>query len=195
LLHAQIASEGGEFTMAEVLQSINQKIVRRHPHVFGDVHVENADDVLVEWERIKADERALEPTREAVNSLLDSVPISMPALSQAQELQDRAARVGFDWSTIQPVLDKVLEEVDEFQHAEQPEQKAGELGDLLFAVVNLVRWNKTDAESALRETNKRFRHRFAFIERAAAVKGRNLSDMTLAEMDELWEQAKDDEGE
>jgi tetrapyrrole methylase family protein/MazG family protein len=195
LLHAQIATEDGEFNMAEVLKSINQKIIRRHPHVFGDVHVENAEDVLVEWERVKADEREARHDKKENRSLLDSVPVSMPALSQAQELQDRAARVGFDWSTIQPVLDKVIEEVEEFQQASLPEEKAGELGDLLFAVVNLVRWNKTDAESALRQTNNRFRHRFAYIERAAAKEGRKLSDMTLAEMDELWEQAKGKEEE
>lgn len=195
MLHAQIAAEEGEFNIAEVLQSINQKIVRRHPHVFGNVHVENAEDVLVEWERIKADERKLESGHKDIHSLLDGVPASMPALSQAQELQDRAARVGFDWSTIQPVLEKVLEEVEEFRQAELPEEKAGELGDLLFAVVNLVRWNKIDAESALRETNTRFRQRFAYIEQTARKKGHNLSDMTLAEMDELWEQAKDEEGE
>jgi len=193
LLHAQIAAEEGEFTMSEVLRDINQKIVRRHPHVFGDVKVDSAEGVLVEWERIKADERALDQDNNEEKGLLDGVPASMPALSQAQELQDRAARVGFDWSTVQPVLDKVLEEVEEYRQAEHPEEKANELGDLLFAIVNLVRWNKTDAEDALRETNKRFRRRFAFIEQSAKREGRILSTMTLEEMDELWEKAKDEE--
>ncbi len=188
VLHAQIASEEGEFNMAEVLQGIHAKIVHRHPHVFGDVEVSGAGEVLLNWERLKAAERAANGKAEA--SLLDSVPPALPALVQAQEYQKRAGRVGFDWPAIQGVIDKVMEELGELHAAREGEQRAAELGDLLFAVVNLARWYDVDAESVLRQSNARFMKRFKHIEDTARRQGRPVSDLTLEELDDLWEQAK-----
>lgn len=188
VLHAQIATEAGAFTMADILQGINTKIIHRHPHVFGDVEVTGVGGVLRNWERLKAEERA--GNGEKDKGLLGSVPRILAALALAQEYQDRAARVGFDWSEIEPVRAKILEELGEVDTAESETERAKELGDLLFAVVNLVRWYKVDAETALRETSNRFRRRFEYIETAARKQGRSLNDMTLADMDVLWEEAK-----
>lgn len=188
VLHAQIATEEGEFTMAEVLQGIHHKIVYRHPHVFSDTRVRDVANVLANWEQLKRHER--EEKGKAEKGMLDSVPLSLPALTQAQEIQDRAARVGFDWPDIQPVWEKVQEEFNEVQAAQDEASREKELGDLVFAVVNLVRWYKADAETALRGTNNRFRRRFSRIEAAARQQGRELTEMTLAEMDEIWEAAK-----
>jgi tetrapyrrole methylase family protein/MazG family protein len=189
VLHAQIASEEGEFNMADIISGIARKLIRRHPHVFGDVQVEGVSGVLTNWQRIKETERK-NNNEETKKGLLDGVPRALPALSQAQEIQDRAARVGFDWPDIAPVIDKVREELDEVLAAESEHEQASELGDLLFAVVNLVRWYKVDAESALRQTNERFRRRFGYVEGQARAAGRSLSDMNLDEMDVFWDQAK-----
>jgi tetrapyrrole methylase family protein / MazG family protein len=189
VLHAQIASEEGEFNMADIISGISRKLIRRHPHVFGDVQVEGVSGVLSNWQRIKETERK-NNNEETKKGLLDGVPRALPALSQAQEIQDRAARVGFDWPDIAPVIDKVREELDEVLAAESEHEQASELGDLLFAVVNLVRWYKVDAESALRQTNERFRRRFGYVEGQARAAGRSLSDMNLDEMDVFWDQAK-----
>jgi tetrapyrrole methylase family protein / MazG family protein len=189
LLHAQIAVEKGEFSMADVLEGINRKIVYRHPHVFGDVQVTDASGVVQNWEKLKQQERE-ENGVEETKGLLDGIPVSFPALAQAQSIQDRAARVGFDWKEIEPVMDKVMEEYREVQEAPNAEERAKELGDLLFAVVNLVRWYKVDAESALRETNLKFRKRFAYIEQKSRETGKPMQDMTLDEMDVFWNEAK-----
>jgi tetrapyrrole methylase family protein/MazG family protein len=188
VLHAQIANEAGEFNMAEVVRGVHAKIVRRHPHVFGDLKLHDAECVLQNWERLKAVER--QANGELEKGMLDSVASALPALVQAQTYQERAGRVGFDWRDIQGVLDKVDEEMGEVRDAKDREARAEELGDLLFSVVNLARWYQVDAESALREANARFRKRFAFIERAARKEARNLQDMTLEEMDAYWEEAK-----
>jgi tetrapyrrole methylase family protein/MazG family protein len=193
VLHSQIAYEEGEFRMEDVIHGIYAKIVRRHPHVFGDTHVDGVKGVLQNWEKLKAAERK-ENGNEKTKGLLDGIPIILPSLSQAQEIQERAVRVGFDWPTIEPVWDKVLEELEEVRSAPDPDARAGELGDLLFAVVNLARWYKVDAETVLRLTNTRFRSRFSYIERRAREIGKNLPEMTLAEMDKLWEEAKQIEG-
>ncbi len=189
LLHTQIAVEKGEFTMAEVIEGINRKIVYRHPHVFGDGEVADATGVVQNWEKLKQQERADNGTEET-KGLLDGIPLSFPALAQAQSIQDRAARVGFDWKEIKPVMDKVMEEYREVQEAPNAEERAKELGDLLFAVVNLVRWYKVDAESALRETNLKFRKRFAYIEKKSRETGKPMQEMTLDEMDVFWNEAK-----
>ncbi len=188
VLHAQIASEEGEFSMAEVLKGIRDKIIRRHPHVFGDVHVEGVGGVLTNWEKIKAAERAANGDEE--KGLLDGVPLALPALSQALEYQERAARVGFDWPEIGGVLDKIAEEIQEVRSAEDPQALMDELGDLFFALVNLARWKKVDAESALRAANQRFRQRFACIEQEARKQGRALNEMTIDELETLWQAAK-----
>ncbi len=190
VLNAQIAGEAGQFTMTDVVKGIHDKIVRRHPHVFGDVELKDVDGVLQNWERLKEEERREKRVENSEKGLLDGVPLSLPALTQAQEYQDRAARVGFDWPEIEGVLDKVREEIEEIKQAENQEQVAAELGDLFFVLVNLARWRKVDAESALRETNLKFKKRFGFVEQGAKGQGRSLSDMTLEEMDKLWEEAK-----
>lgn len=190
VLNAQIASEYGEFQMKDVLQGIYTKIVSRHPHVFGEADLKDAEAVLLNWERIKAAERKAKGDDQ--KGLLDAVPKALPALLQAQTYQKRAARVGFDWPEIKGVLDKLMEEWDEFNEA-VAERKAAEMGDLLFATVNLARWHDINAEDALRGANDRFKKRFAVIEQAARDQGRNLDDLTLAEMDHHWQRAKQQE--
>ena len=190
VLHTQIAAENSEFNMAEVLESINRKIVRRHPHIFGDVEVEGVKGVVQNWEKLKEKERQDNGTSDT-KGLLDGIPVSFPALAQAQSIQDRAARVGFDWKDIKPVMEKVLEEYEEVQTAPNNSERAKELGDLLFAVVNLVRWYHVDAESALRGANLKFRKRFAYIETKSREIDKPMQEMTLEEMDIYWNQAKE----
>lgn len=187
VLNSQIAYQDNEFTMTDVIKNIYDKIVRRHPHVFGDLKLDGVDGVLQNWEKLKENERK---TKKEDKGMLDGVPAALPALNQAQEYQDRAARVGFDWAQIDDVLDKVREEIEEIKTAENPEQLKGELGDLFFVLVNLARWRDVDAEAALRETNLKFKRRFGHVEKSAKAQGRNLSDMTLAEMDAFWDEAK-----
>lgn len=189
VMHAQIAEEQGEFRMADVLRGIHTKIVRRHPHVFGNQKVEDSGRVLRNWEKIKAAERK-DNGKEGKKGLLSGVPASLPSLAQAQSYQARAARVGFDWKEIEPVIQKVREELDEVLTAADRRHREAELGDLLFAVVNLVRWFDADAEATLRQTNRRFANRFAHIEKRAEENDRLLTDMTLEEMDIFWDEAK-----
>ncbi len=192
VLNAQIGYESGEYTMADVLRGIHTKIVHRHPHVFGEVQVDGVRGVLQNWEKLKADERKANGVDEIKGSL-DGVPNVFPSLAQAQELQDRAARVGFDWKSVDGVWDKVAEEIQEVREARDFHEVESELGDLLFAVVNLARWEKVDAEAALRLSNARFRGRFAFIERSARSQGRGVAELTFEELNALWEEAKDEE--
>jgi MazG family protein len=177
--------------MADVLAGINTKIVRRHPHVFGDLALIGVDSVLRNWEALKSSER-LESGEG--KGLLDGVPRGLPALAQAWEIQDRVAWVGFDWPEAEGVLAKIAEELNEVLSAESDEERVAEVGDLLFAVVNYARWLKVDPEAALRQANARFRRRFAHVEAGAAGQGRRLADMQLGEMDSLWEAAKEDTG-
>lgn len=188
VLQSQIANEETRFNVNEVIQGIYSKIVRRHPHVFGDVKLEDVDGVLANWEKLKETERKDKGQHE--KGLLDGVPLALPALSQAQEYQDRAARVGFDWPEIEGVLEKVREEIEEIKDAESDFELASEIGDLFFALVNVARWKHVDAESALRGTNLKFKKRFDFVGQGAKKQGRNLSDLTLEEMDALWNDAK-----
>lgn len=188
VLHAQIASESGNFGMAHIIKGIRDKIIRRHPHVFGDVEVDGVSRVLLNWEKLKEKERR--DNGEPEKGLLDGVPLALPALLQAQEYQERAAHVGFDWPEIEGVLDKIREEIEEIRAADDPERLAAELGDLFFALVNLARWKKVDAESALRGTNLRFKQRFAYVEQCARKQGRSLPDLSLDEMEALWQESK-----
>jgi len=188
VLHAQIAAEYGEFTMADVLQGVHTKIVQRHPHVFGDLDLEDAKSVLLNWERLKEQERAANGKAQA--SLLDGVALALPALVQAEQYQKRAARVGFDWPDVSGVLDKLEEELGEVKTAGDGAARNDEIGDLLFAAVNLARWYDVDPESALREANARFRKRFAYIEETARSQGRSVADLSLEEMETYWQQAK-----
>jgi tetrapyrrole methylase family protein / MazG family protein len=190
MLNAQIATETDEFTVAQIVKEIYDKIVRRHPHVFGDVELDSVDGVLQNWEKLKEKERQENGKAEQEKGLLDGVPTALPALTQALEYQDRAARVGFDWPEVEGVLDKIREEIEEVKNAQNIEEVTSELGDLFFVLVNMARWRKVDAESALRGTNMRFKKRFSYVEQGARKQGRNLSDMTLEEMDALWNEAK-----
>ena len=187
VLQSQIANEEGQFNVNQVIQGIHSKIVHRHPHVFGDLKLEGVQGVLANWEKLKEKERG---EKKEEKGLLDGVPLSLPALSQAQEYQDRAARVGFDWPEIEGVLDKVREEIDEIKLADTDFELASEIGDLFFALVNVARWKNVDAESALRGTNLKFRKRFAYLEQAARKQGNGLSDLALEQMDVLWNEAK-----
>ena len=188
VLHAQIANEEGSFTVNSLIKSIYDKIVRRHPHVFGEAQLDGVKGVLQNWEKLKEAERKDNGKKD--KGLLDGVPLALPALAQAQEYQDRAARVGFDWPVVDGVLDKVIEEIQEIKEATNQGELAEEIGDLFFVLVNLARWKKIDAESALRETNLKFKSRFAYVEQGAKQQERSLSDMSLEEMDVLWEKAK-----
>jgi tetrapyrrole methylase family protein/MazG family protein len=189
VLNAQIASEEGEFGMADVLKGIYSKLIYRHPHVFGNIQVEGVTGVLQNWEKLKADER--QAHGEGKKGLLDGIPLALPALIQAQEYQDRAARVGFDWPEIEGVLDKIVEEIGEVRAAKSEDELAAEIGDLFFALVNLARWKKVDAESALRGTNVRFKQRFSHVEDGARKQGKQVSEMSLDEMEALWQEAKE----
>lgn len=185
VLHSQIAVDAGEFRMTDVLAIINEKIVRRHPHVWGSVDVNDENDVKTNWDRLKQQEKNGDR-----QSRLDGVSKALPALSQAFSYQDRAARVRFDWDTIEPVIAKVHEEIEELLDATTQAEREAEVGDLLFAVVNWARWLEVEPEAALRRTNARFYRRFRYIEQQAAAQNRALDDMTLDEMDALWEAAK-----
>jgi len=187
VLQTQIATEEGDFSMAEVIAGIQAKIIRRHPHVFGDVSAVSVDHVLHNWEALKAAERQAEG---AGKGILDGIPLGLPALSQAAEIQERVVRVGFDWPDIDGVQAKIAEELEEVQQAADPKERASEMGDLLFAVVNYARWLGVDPEAALREANLRFRRRFSHLVAVAKAEGRDLARMTLDEMDALWEEAK-----
>ncbi len=186
LFHAQIATEDGDFKLIDANRHIIEKLIRRHPHVFGEEKVEDAEEVLQNWERIKREERG----EEVFSSMLSGINRALPALSQAMEIQRRVARVGFDWSSAEPVSAKVEEELQEFRRASDAQERLAEMGDLLFSLVNVARWHDIDAESALRQANQRFMDRFALLERRAQTQGKPLEEMTLEEMDALWEQAK-----
>ena len=188
VLHAQIGTEAGEFSMADIIQGISQKLVRRHPHVFGDVTVEGVKGVLQNWEKLKAAERK-DNGVEQIKGLLDGVPRDFPALAQAQEVQDRAARVGFDWPDAGAVWAKVMEETQAAHGAASPEQRNQEVGDLLFAAAGLARWYKVDSESALRETILRFRRRFSHIENRARELGKPVNELKPVELDALWKES------
>lgn len=185
VFHAQLASERGDYDMHDIVQTITEKLVRRHPHVFGDVVAATPADVTRNWEAIKRQEKGnVEP-----QSLLDGMSRAMPALMRAAEMQKRAAKVGFEWDSPAGAAEKVTEELQEVMAA-KPDEVEAEVGDLLFACVNVARMLQVDPETALERTNMKFITRFQYIEREAAKIGRKLADMTLEEMDSLWNQAK-----
>lgn len=187
VFHAQLAAERGDFDIADVCAGIVTKLKRRHPHVFAEATVSDADEVLQRWEVLKREEDGYRERESA----LDGVPRGMPQLQRAHKLQKRAARVGFDWDSIDGPRAKVDEELREIDEADADEVE-DEVGDLLFAMVNMARFLGVEPESALRRANARFARRFRAVERAAGDHGR-LREMTLDEMDELWEQAKSEE--
>jgi MazG family protein len=181
--HAQMASEEGSFTFEDVVEAVCRKMIRRHPHVFGDEDARSAGVAKGFWENAKAKERP------KGTGTLDGVTVGLPALARAVKLQARAARVGFDWPDRSFVLDKIEEEIAELKQANAAEQ-AGELGDLLFALANLARHLEVDPEAALRGTNSKFERRFKHIEAELAKRGKRPADSDLAEMDALWNEAK-----
>ncbi len=207
VLHAQLAAEAGVFDLADVQAAIATKIVRRHPHVFGDAVARTASDVNRQWERIKADERAEaatvtgDPTGEGNGAsgalpgkgALDGISGSLPALAASQEMQERAANIGYDWPTVEGVLDKVAEEADELRRAATDAEFAEEFGDLLFVLVNLARRHGIEAEAAVRGANAKFRRRFGSVERGAAAQGVALRDLDFDALDALWDAAKAEE--
>jgi tetrapyrrole methylase family protein / MazG family protein len=197
VLHAQLAAEAGVFDLADVQAAIASKIVRRHPHVFGDAEARTATDVNRQWERIKADERAAAADElggeTAPKSALDGISPSMPALAASQEMQERAANLGYDWPTIEGVLDKVAEEAEELRQAAGAAEQAEEFGDLLLVLVNVARRRGIEAEAAVRAANDKFRRRFASVERAAAAQGVALRDLDFTALDALWDAAKAEE--
>jgi tetrapyrrole methylase family protein/MazG family protein len=209
VLHAQLAAEEGVFDLTDVNAAIASKIVRRHPHVFGDAEARTASDVNRQWERIKADERAgaadnpagaagdpetrSESAPKPPKGALDGVSRILPALAASQEMQERAANIGYEWPNIEGVLDKVVEELAELRDATTAAERAEEYGDLLFVLVNVARWQGIEAEAALRAANDKFRRRFASVERQAADRRVALRDLSFAELDALWDGAKIEE--
>lgn len=201
VFHARMAEEAGAFAFGDVVEAITAKMIRRHPHVFAVSGAETAEDVKVQWDDIKRQEKALRAERRAKSGIVEdfkagylgSVQRSFPALTEALKIQERAAKVGFDWSEPEPILDKIEEEIAELREALKEGRKdrvADELGDLIFAVVNIGRHVKTDPEQALRGTNTKFRRRFHHIETELEANGENLEDATLERMEALWQAAK-----
>lgn len=187
LFYAKIGSENDQFDIADVADALNKKLIFRHPHVFGEVHVDNAHDVELNWEQIKLKEK------DGNHTALAGVPAALPALVKAFRVQEKAANVGFDWDKKEDVWDKVAEETAEVSQAisaGNAEDIEGEFGDLLFAVINAARLYKVNPENALERTNRKFIERFNYIEQRAHDMGTFLKDMTLAQMDELWNEAK-----
>jgi nucleoside triphosphate diphosphatase len=197
VFHARMAEEQNAFDFGDVVEAITAKLIRRHPHVFGERRADNPQAVKGLWEDIKAQEKQVKrekagPGKPASDSALAGVPIALPALTRALKLQAKASRVGFDWNDPRAVLRKIREEADEIEEAleENPANAPAEVGDLLFAVVNLARHLDADPEAVLRQTNRKFERRFSAIEHALAAQKKAPQDVTLAEMDALWNQAK-----
>ncbi len=195
VLQSQIAADAGEFTIDDVCADVNAKMIRRHPHVFGEAKAADAGEVLDIWDAVKMKEKAAADAQaadsaEPLEGLLDGVPSSLPALMQAQKISRKAVSAGFEWETVDDVWDKVREEIGEFQTARGTDDAEMEFGDILFALVNVARKEHIDAENALRATCRKFRTRWATMERAAWAQGRKLEDMTVEEQNDLWEAAK-----
>jgi ATP diphosphatase len=195
VFHAQIANEAGHFAFADVVAAICDKMIRRHPHVFADARVDSADAQTVNWEALKAVERAAQGDADA--SALAGIPRGLPEWQRALKLQKKAARVGFDWPGVNPVFDKLHEEIDEvraeFAAGGDADRLTDEIGDVLFVCVNLARHANVDVSSALRHANAKFERRFRRMEAIAAAAGETLADKPLAEQDGLWDQAKAEE--
>jgi tetrapyrrole methylase family protein/MazG family protein len=196
VFHSALARREGRFDIDDVYRAICDKLVRRHPHVFGDVNADDAGTVLRNWEAIKKSEREEKGDTNTPVSHLDGVPVALPALQRAERLQSKAARAGFDWDNIDPVWDKIEEELHELRevaHTGDHDKLEDELGDILFAVVNLARFLKVHPEQALQRTNAKFRRRFQHIEARARETNRRLEEMTLEQMDAYWNEAKKSE--
>jgi XTP/dITP diphosphohydrolase len=183
VFYSKIGDEKGKFDVTDVLNSVCEKLIHRHPHIYSDVKVRDEEEVKQNWEQLKLKESG------GIKSVLGGVPNSMPSLVKAVRMQDKAAQVGFDWPNKEDVWEKVDEELQEFKEAEGPE-KEEEFGDLIFSLVNYARWLKINPDDALEKTNKKFKYRFETIEKFAKDNGKQMIDLTLSEMDEIWELAK-----
>lgn len=194
VLQSQIAADAGEFTVADVCRDVNAKMIRRHPHVFGEAAAGSAEDVLSIWDNVKlAEKSAADAQTEEPEGLLDSVPASFPALLQAYKISRKAVAAGFEWDTVEDVWAKVEEEIAEFKQAcrsDDVQAKELEFGDVLFSLVNVARKEGIDAETALRATCRKFRERWAFMEGAAWGQGKRIEELDMDEMQQLWDQAK-----
>jgi MazG family protein len=200
VFHSQIARERGEFDLADVIDRSHEKMVRRHPHIFGDANLATSEDVLKNWEDIKAAERGIASSThpDSERSLLDGIPSKLPALHQAYQMTAKASRVGFDWPKLEDVLAKLNEETAELLEARDGQNNrkiADEMGDMLFVVVNIARFLGIDPETALRCSNRKFERRFRYVESAIKKQGRELKNSSLEEMDALWNEAKKQEAE
>ncbi|GAE31753.1 nucleoside triphosphate pyrophosphohydrolase [Alkalihalobacillus hemicellulosilyticus] len=190
MLHAQIGEDEGYFSIDDVVRSLTEKMIRRHPHVFGDVKVKGSEDVVMNWDAIKQQEKG---RQQPVELLLDAIPKGIPALIESKKLQKQAAKVGFDWSDAAPILVKLQEEIGEFLQEvkyERMNEMTKELGDMLFVVTNLARFYEIDAEEALLGANQKFRRRFNYIDTVTRERGLVMSNLTLEQLDEIWEEAK-----
>lgn len=194
VLQSQIAADAGEFTVADVCRDVNAKMIRRHPHVFGEAAAGSAEDVLSIWDNVKlAEKSAADAQAEEPEGLLDSVPVGFPALLQAYKISRKAVAAGFEWDTVEDVWAKVEEEIAEFKQAcrsDDAQAKELEFGDVLFSLVNVARKEGIDAETALRATCRKFRERWAFMEGAAWGQGKRIEELDMDEMQQLWDQAK-----
>lgn len=194
VFHSTIGAERREFTIDDVAEGVTRKLILRHPHVFGDVKLDRAQDVLDNWDTLKANERKASGKKERRgDSVLDDVPVHFPGLLEALKVTKKAAKVGFDWPNTDQILDKADEEIDELREAIETGDMMNieeEIGDLLFVIVNLARQLDVEPETALKRTNRKFRQRFRFIEDELKKAGKDISDSTLNEMDELWDKAK-----
>jgi len=183
VLHAQIATDQGDFYIKDVLQEINAKLIYRHPHVFGEAKLEDEQMVVERWEELKREERGKA-------SLLSGLPKIMPALAYSQAMQRRAARVGFDWRNVDDVIEKLVEEINELRQATNYQEKTEEFGDLLFSLANVARWLGIELEDALRLTNAKFYQRFCYMEELCLQRGLSLNKLSLEEQNKLWDEAK-----
>lgn len=193
LFYSSLASQNGHFTLAEMIEAQIEKLIRRHPHVYGDLKGATEAEINTNWEIIKAKEKALLGHKEA--SVLDGVPESLPSLIKAQRMQEKAANIGFDWSNKEDVWAKVQEELQEFKEAETPEHREEEMGDLIFSIVNYCRFEGINAENALARTNAKFFRRFQSVEHQARAAKQELSELSLATMEDYWDNAKEQEKE
>lgn len=195
VFYGQIAAEAGHFDIQDAITRVHEKMTRRHPHVFGEQTVASTAEVLANWEAIKSAERQDAGKAEKKQSMLDGTSSKLPGLLEAFQLTTKAARVGFDWQQGEDIFDKLEEEIAELRaefkrHDRDPEAIAGEIGDVLFVITNLARWHNIEPESALKSTNRKFRRRFAHIERRLEEQGKQWNEVTLAEMDAHWDEAK-----
>ncbi|WNJ20127.1 nucleoside triphosphate pyrophosphohydrolase [Pontibacter sp. G13] len=188
LFYASMARDEGKFSIVEVLETQIEKLIRRHPHIYGDLQGASEEEVQANWEQIKAQEKAMKGKKNA--SILDGVPDSMPSLVKAQRMQEKVGAMGFDWEDVSGVWDKVTEEIQEFKEAENPEARAGEMGDLLFTLVNLCRFYGINAEDALARTNVKFKQRFQFVEQKALSANQSIQDAGMEQLDHWWDEAK-----